>query len=160
MSELLALRITADADPDEGIRLFNSCLRDAQRLQALPEDAVKRQFLAALSDEAYSTLIDSFARVDQRAAVSLLTLQARVREQYRHGRLSGARLKQSAARPVSAASYAADPDLASAIQPLGLSWHDYSVTLMLSRRPALLGHPLGSTRTRTIMELSQFTVSE
>ncbi|KAK3277187.1 hypothetical protein CYMTET_14787 [Cymbomonas tetramitiformis] len=90
-AELLEVRISDELDPDSGIRLFNSCLRDAQRLQTLPEDAVKRQFLSALSGPAYATLVDSFARADQRAAVSLLTLQARVREQYRCGRLSGKR---------------------------------------------------------------------
>ncbi|KAK3253637.1 hypothetical protein CYMTET_37119 [Cymbomonas tetramitiformis] len=35
----------------------------------LPEDAVKRRFLAAMSGDAYGSLIDSFARADQRAAV-------------------------------------------------------------------------------------------
>ncbi|KAK3278889.1 hypothetical protein CYMTET_13203 [Cymbomonas tetramitiformis] len=114
-AELLAVRISDERDPDSDIRLFNSCLRDAQRLQALPEDAVKRQFLSALSGPAYATLVDSFARADQRAAVSLLTLQARVREQHRCGRLSG---KRTAGRPISVASCTADTDLASAIASL------------------------------------------
>ncbi|KAK3240560.1 hypothetical protein CYMTET_49609 [Cymbomonas tetramitiformis] len=51
-AELLDVRISDEHDPDSGIRLFNSCLRDAQRLQTLPEDAVKRQFLSALSGPA------------------------------------------------------------------------------------------------------------
>ncbi|KAK3271276.1 hypothetical protein CYMTET_20365 [Cymbomonas tetramitiformis] len=115
LTELLEVRISDEHDPDSGIRLFNSCLRDAQRLQTLPEDAVKRQFLSALSGPAYATLVDSFARADQRAAVSLLTLQARVREQYRCGRLSG---KRTAGRPMSVASCTTDTGLASAIDRL------------------------------------------
>ncbi|KAK3281315.1 hypothetical protein CYMTET_10886 [Cymbomonas tetramitiformis] len=115
LTELLDVRISDESDPDSGIRLFNSCLRDAQRLQTLPEDAVKRQFLSALSGPAYATLVDSFARADQRAAVSLLTLQARVREQYRCGRLSG---KRTAGRPMSVASCTTDTGLASAIERL------------------------------------------
>ncbi|KAK3249499.1 hypothetical protein CYMTET_41052 [Cymbomonas tetramitiformis] len=67
-AELLEVRISDERDPDSDIRLFNSCLRDAQRLQALPEDAVKRQFISALSGPAYAALVDSFARADQRAA--------------------------------------------------------------------------------------------
>ncbi|KAK3248060.1 hypothetical protein CYMTET_42460 [Cymbomonas tetramitiformis] len=114
-AELLEVRISDEHDPDSGIRLFNSCLRDAQRLQTLPEDAVKRQFLSALSGPAYATLVDSFARADQRAAVTLLTLQARVREQYRCGRLSG---KRTAGRPMSVASCTTDTGLASAIERL------------------------------------------
>ncbi|KAK3280203.1 hypothetical protein CYMTET_11946 [Cymbomonas tetramitiformis] len=114
-AELLEVGISDEHDPDSGIRLFNSCLRDAQRLQTLPEDAVKRQFLSALSGPAYATLVDSFARADQRAAVSLLTLQARVREQYRCGRLSG---KRTAGRPMSVASCTTDTGLASAIDRL------------------------------------------
>ncbi|KAK3252385.1 hypothetical protein CYMTET_38316 [Cymbomonas tetramitiformis] len=115
LTELLEVRISDECDPDAGIRLFNSCLRDAQRLTTLPEDAVKRQFLSALSGPAYATLVDSFARADQRAAVSLLTLQARVREQYRCGRLSG---KRTAGRPMSVASCTTDTGLASAIDRL------------------------------------------
>ncbi|KAK3249533.1 hypothetical protein CYMTET_41039 [Cymbomonas tetramitiformis] len=115
LTELLEVRISDESDPDSSIRLFNSCLRDAQRLQTLPEDAVKRQFLSALSGPAYATLVDSFARADQRAAVSLLTLQARVREQYRCGRLSG---KRTAGRPMSVASCTTDTGLASAIERL------------------------------------------
>ncbi|KAK3278208.1 hypothetical protein CYMTET_13834 [Cymbomonas tetramitiformis] len=114
-AELLEVRISDEQDPDSDIRLFNSCLRDAQRLQALPEDAVKRQFISALSGPAYAALVDSFARADQRAAVSLLTLQARVREQYRCGRLSG---KRTAGRPMSVASCTTDTGLASAIDRL------------------------------------------
>ncbi|KAK3235777.1 hypothetical protein CYMTET_54041 [Cymbomonas tetramitiformis] len=114
-AELLEVRISDERDPDSDIRLFNSCLRDAQRLQALPEDAVKRQFISALSGPAYAALVDSFARADQRAAVSLLTLQARVREQYRCGRLSG---KRTAGRPMSVASCATDTGLSSAIDRL------------------------------------------
>ncbi|KAK3243840.1 hypothetical protein CYMTET_46527 [Cymbomonas tetramitiformis] len=114
-AELLEVRISDERDPDSDIRLFNSCLRDAQRLQALPEDAVKRQFISALSGPAYAALVDSFARADQRAAVSLLTLQARVREQYRCGRLSG---KRTAGRPMSVASCTTDTGLASAIDRL------------------------------------------
>ncbi|KAK3288818.1 hypothetical protein CYMTET_3716 [Cymbomonas tetramitiformis] len=57
LTELLDVRISDEHDPDSGIRLFNSCLRDAQRLQTLPEDAVKRQFLSALSGPAYATLV-------------------------------------------------------------------------------------------------------
>ncbi|KAK3274843.1 hypothetical protein CYMTET_16982 [Cymbomonas tetramitiformis] len=114
-AELLEVGISDEHDPDSGIRLFNSCLRDAQRLQTLPEDAVKRQFLSALSGPAYATLVDSFARADQRAAVSLLTLQVRVREQYRRGRLSG---KRTAGRPMSVASCTTDTGLASAIDRL------------------------------------------
>ncbi|KAK3284588.1 hypothetical protein CYMTET_7769 [Cymbomonas tetramitiformis] len=98
MSERMPVCIPVDVDPDEGIRLFNNCLRDAQRLQTLPEDVVKRQFLSTLFADTYSWLIDSFARADQRVVVSLLTLQARVREQFRHGRLSYARLKHTASR--------------------------------------------------------------
>ncbi|KAK3270054.1 hypothetical protein CYMTET_21538 [Cymbomonas tetramitiformis] len=115
LTELLDVKISDEYDPDAGIRLFNSCLRDAQRLTTLPEDAVKRQFLSALSGQAYATLVDSFARADQRAAVSLLTLQARVREQYRCGRLSG---KRTAGRPMSVASCTTDTGLASAIERL------------------------------------------
>ncbi|KAK3238169.1 hypothetical protein CYMTET_51790 [Cymbomonas tetramitiformis] len=115
LTELLEVKISDECDPDAGIRLFNSCLRDAQRLTTLPEDAVKRQFLSALSGPAYATLVDSFARADQRAAVSLLTLQARVREQYRCGRLSG---KRTAGRPMSVASCTTDTGLASAIERL------------------------------------------
>ncbi|KAK3283323.1 hypothetical protein CYMTET_8973 [Cymbomonas tetramitiformis] len=115
LTELLEVRVSDECDPDAGIRLFNSCLRDAQRLTTLPEDAVKRQFLSALSGPAYATLVDSFARADQRAAVSLLTLQARVREQYRCGRLSG---KRTAGRPMSVASCTTDTGLASAIERL------------------------------------------
>ncbi|KAK3253516.1 hypothetical protein CYMTET_37243 [Cymbomonas tetramitiformis] len=115
LTELLDVKISDESDPDAGIRLFNSCLRDAQRLTTLPEDAVKRQFLSALSGPAYATLVDSFARADQRAAVSLLTLQARVREQYRCGRLSG---KRTAGRPMSVASCTTDTGLASAIDRL------------------------------------------
>ncbi|KAK3235778.1 hypothetical protein CYMTET_54042 [Cymbomonas tetramitiformis] len=114
-AELLEVRISGERDPDSDIRLFNSCLRDAQRLQTLPEDAVKRQFISALSGPAYAALVDSFARADQRAAVSLLTLQARVREQYRCGRLSG---KRTAGRPMSVASCTTDTGLASAIERL------------------------------------------
>ncbi|KAK3251113.1 hypothetical protein CYMTET_39537 [Cymbomonas tetramitiformis] len=114
-AELLEVRISGERDPDSDIRLFNSCLRDAQRLQTLPEDAVKRQFISALSGPAYAALVDSFARADQRAAVSLLTLQARVREQYRCGRLSG---KRTAGRPMSVASCTTDTGLASAIDRL------------------------------------------
>ncbi|KAK3282434.1 hypothetical protein CYMTET_9828 [Cymbomonas tetramitiformis] len=114
-AELLEVRISDERDPDSDIRLFNSCLRDAQRLQALPEDVVKRQFISALSGPAYAALVDSFARADQRAAVSLLTLQARVREQYRCGRLSG---KRTAGRPMSVASCTTDTGLASAIDRL------------------------------------------
>ncbi|KAK3250447.1 hypothetical protein CYMTET_40177 [Cymbomonas tetramitiformis] len=116
LTELLEVRVSDECDPDAGIRLFNSCLRDAQRLTTLPEDAVKRPFLSALSGPAYATLVDSFARADQRAAVSLLTLQARVREQYRCGRLSG---KRTAGRPMSVASCTTDTGLASAIERLG-----------------------------------------
>ncbi|KAK3283416.1 hypothetical protein CYMTET_8883 [Cymbomonas tetramitiformis] len=115
LTELLDVKISDEHDPDAGIRLFNSCLRDAQRLTTLPEDAVTRQFLSALSGQAYATLVDSFARADQRAAVSLLTLQARVREQYRCGRLSR---KRTAGRPMSVASCTTDTGLASAIERL------------------------------------------
>ncbi|KAK3282934.1 hypothetical protein CYMTET_9341 [Cymbomonas tetramitiformis] len=83
---LLAVRIPSSKDPDRGIREFNGLLRDVQRSHNLPEDAVKRQFLKALGNSAlYRDLANSLARADQRQGVSLLTIQARVREQFRHG---------------------------------------------------------------------------
>ncbi|KAK3252226.1 hypothetical protein CYMTET_38469 [Cymbomonas tetramitiformis] len=109
LTELLEVRVSDECDPDAGICLFNSCLRDAQRLTTLPEDAVKRQFLSALSGPAYATLVDSFARADPRAAVSLLTLQARVREQYRCGRLSG---KQAHCRAPHPLPHSTSPEVA------------------------------------------------
>ncbi|KAK3233054.1 hypothetical protein CYMTET_56623 [Cymbomonas tetramitiformis] len=83
---LLAVRIPSSEDPDRGIREFNGLLRDVQRSHNLPEDAVKRQFLKALGNSAlYRDLANSLARADQRQGVSLLTIQARMREQFRHG---------------------------------------------------------------------------
>ncbi|KAK3234384.1 hypothetical protein CYMTET_55326 [Cymbomonas tetramitiformis] len=83
---LLAVRIPSSGDPDREIREFNGLLRDVQRSHNLPEDAVKRQFLKALGNSAlYRDLANSLARADQRQGVSLLTIQARVREQFRHG---------------------------------------------------------------------------
>ncbi|KAK3268571.1 hypothetical protein CYMTET_22936 [Cymbomonas tetramitiformis] len=110
---LLAVRIPSSKDPDRGIREFNGLLRDVQRSHNLPEDAVKRQFLKALGDSwLYRDLANSLARADQRQGVSLLTIQARVREQFRHG------LKVSDA-PVSALSFGdGASDLAAALSSL------------------------------------------
>ncbi|KAK3282906.1 hypothetical protein CYMTET_9376 [Cymbomonas tetramitiformis] len=110
---LLAVRIPSSGDPDRGIREFNGPLRDVQRSHTLPEDAVKRQFLKALGNSAlYRDLANSLARADQRQGVSLLTIQARVREQFRHG------LKVSDA-PVSALSFGdGASDLAAALSSL------------------------------------------
>ncbi|KAK3245953.1 hypothetical protein CYMTET_44499 [Cymbomonas tetramitiformis] len=110
---LLAVRIPSSKDPDRGIREFNGLLRDVQRSHNLPEDAVKRQFLKALGDSwLYRDLANSLARADQRQGVSLLTIQARVREQFRHG------LKVSDA-PVSALSFGdGASDLAAALSGL------------------------------------------
>ncbi|KAK3283205.1 hypothetical protein CYMTET_9085 [Cymbomonas tetramitiformis] len=110
---LLAVRIPSSEDPDRGIREFNGLLRDVQRSHNLPEDAVKRQFLKALGNSAlYRDLANSLARADQRQGVSLLTIQARVREQFRHG------LKVSDTR-VSALSFGdGASDLAAALSSL------------------------------------------
>ncbi|KAK3252555.1 hypothetical protein CYMTET_38149 [Cymbomonas tetramitiformis] len=110
---LLAVRIPSSEDPDRGIREFNGLLRDVQRSHNLPEDAVKRQFLKALGNSAlYRDLANSLARADQRQGVSLLTIQARVREQFRHG------LKVSDT-PVSALSFGdGASDLAAALSSL------------------------------------------
>ncbi|KAK3276899.1 hypothetical protein CYMTET_15050, partial [Cymbomonas tetramitiformis] len=110
---LLAVRIPSSGDPDRGIREFNGLLRDVQRSHNLPEDAVKRQFLKALGNSAlYRDLANSLARADQRQGVSLLTIQARVREQFRHG------LKVSDT-PVSALSFGdGASDLAAALSSL------------------------------------------
>ncbi|KAK3244966.1 hypothetical protein CYMTET_45446 [Cymbomonas tetramitiformis] len=110
---LLAVRIPSSKDPDRGIREFNGLLRDVRRSHNLPEDAVKRQFLKALGDSwLYRDLANSLARADQRQGVSLLTIQARVREQFRHG------LKVSDA-PVSALSFGdGASDLAAALSSL------------------------------------------
>ncbi|KAK3280027.1 hypothetical protein CYMTET_12117 [Cymbomonas tetramitiformis] len=110
---LLAVRIPSSEDPDRDIREFNGVLRDVQRSHNLPEDAVKRQFLKALGNAAlYRDLANSLARADQRQGVSLLTIQARVREQFRHG------LKVSGT-PVSALSFGdGASDLAAALSSL------------------------------------------
>ncbi|KAK3250056.1 hypothetical protein CYMTET_40556 [Cymbomonas tetramitiformis] len=110
---LLAVRIPSSGDPDRGIREFNGLLRDVQRSHNLPEDAVKRQFLKALGNSAlYRDLANSLARADQRQGVSLLTIQARVREQFRHG------LKVSGT-PISALSFGdGASDLAAALSSL------------------------------------------
>ncbi|KAK3238394.1 hypothetical protein CYMTET_51589 [Cymbomonas tetramitiformis] len=110
---LLAVRIPSSEDPDRGIREFNGLLRDVQRSHNLPEDAVKRQFLKALGNSAlYRDLANSLARADQRQGVSLLTIQARVREQFRHG------LKVSGT-PISALSFGdGASDLAAALSSL------------------------------------------
>ncbi|KAK3279079.1 hypothetical protein CYMTET_13015 [Cymbomonas tetramitiformis] len=83
------------------------------RSHNLPEDAVKRQFLKALGNSAlYRDLANSLARADQRQGVSLLTIQARVREQFRHG------LKVSGT-PISALSFGdGASDLAAALSSL------------------------------------------
>ncbi|KAK3283156.1 hypothetical protein CYMTET_9140 [Cymbomonas tetramitiformis] len=110
---LLAVRIPSSKDPDRGIREFNGLLRDVQRSHNLPEDAVKRQFLKALGNSAlYRDLANSLARADQRQGVSLLTIQARVREQFRHG-------LQVSDTPVSALSFGdGASDLAAALSSL------------------------------------------
>ncbi|KAK3270050.1 hypothetical protein CYMTET_21534 [Cymbomonas tetramitiformis] len=110
---LLAVRIPSSKDPDRGIREFNGLLRDVQRSHNLPEDAVKRQFLKALGNSAlYRDLANSLARADQRQGVSLLTIQARVREQFRHG-------LQVSDTPISALSFGdGASDLAAALSSL------------------------------------------
>ncbi|KAK3274628.1 hypothetical protein CYMTET_17195 [Cymbomonas tetramitiformis] len=110
MASALPLRCE---DPDRDIREFNGLLRDVQRSHNLPEDAVKRQFLKALGNAAlYRDLANSLARADQRQGVSLLTIQARVREQFRHG------LKVSGT-PISALSFGdGASDLAAALSSL------------------------------------------
>ncbi|KAK3245997.1 hypothetical protein CYMTET_44449 [Cymbomonas tetramitiformis] len=79
-SDLLAVELSYGMDPNDSIMDFNAALAAAKRKNTLDEDDVKGQFIQAMDADYYKPVVSRLLLHDQRAAVSLLTVQQWVRE--------------------------------------------------------------------------------
>ncbi|KAK3242711.1 hypothetical protein CYMTET_47615 [Cymbomonas tetramitiformis] len=79
-SDLLAVELGYGMDPDDSIMDFNAALAAAKRKNTLDEDDVKGQFIQAMDADYYRPVVSRLLLHDQRAAVSLLTVQQWARE--------------------------------------------------------------------------------
>ncbi|KAK3282230.1 hypothetical protein CYMTET_10016 [Cymbomonas tetramitiformis] len=79
-SDLLAVELGYGMDPNDSIMDFNAALAAAKRKNTLDEDDVKGQFIQAMDADYYRPVVSRLLLHDQRAAVSLLTVQQWARE--------------------------------------------------------------------------------
>ncbi|KAK3280687.1 hypothetical protein CYMTET_11482 [Cymbomonas tetramitiformis] len=90
-----------DVDPDDGIRIFNEYTADASYKLGVPlkPDVIKKHFLSSLDKDFYSALRSEYPRVDQLAAVDIMDLQSRLREEYKEITKGDSTTKRTAMKP-------------------------------------------------------------